>query len=92
MFKFHSWQGVLDTTFCDKVCKQLAALQWFSLGTPVSSTNKTDFHDKVESGIKHHNPNPNVSIGVFIYIVIVIVAMKSCINQHFNMLISAKCK
>jgi hypothetical protein len=41
-------KGVLDTTFCDKVCKQLAALQWFSLGTPVSSTNKTDFHTITE--------------------------------------------
>jgi hypothetical protein len=37
--------------------------QWFSLGTPVSSTNKTDRHDiaenVVESGIKHHNPLKN---------------------------------
>jgi hypothetical protein len=32
-------RGVLDTTLCDKVC------QWFSLGTPVSSTNKTDHHE-----------------------------------------------
>ena len=23
------------------------------------STNKTDSHDKTESGNKHHNPNPN---------------------------------
>ena len=35
--------------------------QRFSLGTLVSSTNKTDRHDIpeifFESGIKHHNPN-----------------------------------
>ena len=31
---------------------------WFSLGTPVSSTNKTDHHDITESCIKHQNPNP----------------------------------
>jgi hypothetical protein len=35
--------------------------RWFSLGTPVSSTNKTDHHDMianiVESGVK-----PNQSI------------------------------
>jgi hypothetical protein len=37
--------GVLDTTLCDKVCQWLAAGQWFSPGTPVSSTNKTDRHD-----------------------------------------------
>ena len=43
-------RGVLDTTLCDKVCQWLATGQWFSLGTPVSSTNKTD--------VKHHNPNP----------------------------------
>ena len=44
-------RGVLDTTLCDTVCQWLATGQWFSPGTPVSSTNKT-----VESGIKHPNP------------------------------------
>jgi hypothetical protein len=38
----HSWQGVLDTTLCDKVC------QWLSPVTLVSSTNKTDHHDLTE--------------------------------------------
>jgi hypothetical protein len=37
--------GVLDTTLCDKVCQWIATGRWFSLGTPVSSTNKTDRHD-----------------------------------------------
>ena len=37
--------GVLNTTLCDKVCQWLVAGQWFSSGTPVSSTNKTDRHD-----------------------------------------------
>jgi hypothetical protein len=50
-----SWRGVLDTTLCDKVC------QWFSPGTSVSSTNKTDRHDITEillkGGIKHHKPS-----------------------------------
>jgi hypothetical protein len=36
---------VLDTTLCDKVCQWLGTGQWFSPGTPVSSTNKTDHHD-----------------------------------------------
>jgi hypothetical protein len=43
-----------------KVCQWLAAGRWFSLGTPVSSTNKTDTQynwNIVESGVKHHNPN-----------------------------------
>ena len=47
-FESRSWQGVLDTTLCDQVCMQLVTGRWFSLGTPVSSTNKTDCHDKTE--------------------------------------------
>jgi len=34
------------TTLCDKVCQWLATGRWFSLGSPVSFTNKTDGHDK----------------------------------------------
>ena len=33
---------------CDKVCLWLAIGRWFSLGTPVSSINKTDCHDITE--------------------------------------------
>ena len=44
-FEPHSWRGVLDTTLCDNVCQWLATDWWFSPGTPVSSTNKTDCHD-----------------------------------------------
>jgi len=29
-------------TLCDNVCQWLAAGQWFSTDTPVSSTNKSD--------------------------------------------------
>ena len=52
-----SWRGVLDTTLCDKVCLWLAAGLWFSLSTLVSSTNKTECNDIVESDVKHHKPN-----------------------------------
>ena len=45
-------QGVLDTTLSDKVCQLLAADWWFSQGTPVSSTNKTDCHDITEIVLK----------------------------------------
>jgi hypothetical protein len=38
-------RGVLDTTLCDKVCQSHVAGQWFSQGTPVSFTNKTDRHN-----------------------------------------------
>ena len=39
---------ILDTTLCDKICQWLAACQWFSPGTPISSTNTTDRHDVAE--------------------------------------------
>jgi len=46
-------RGVLDTTLCDiKVCRWLATGQWFSPGTPVSSTNKTDRHNITEILLK----------------------------------------
>ena len=48
LFKSHSWRGVLDTTLFDKVCSWLATGLWFSLCTPISSTNKTDCHDIIE--------------------------------------------
>ena len=41
---------------------QHRAGRWFSPGTPVSSTNKTDRHDitqiLLKVAFKHHNPNP----------------------------------
>ena len=45
-------RGVLNTTLCDKVCQWLATGRWFSQGTPVSSTNKTDRHDITEILLK----------------------------------------
>jgi hypothetical protein len=47
-----SWRSVLNTTLCDKIC------QWFSLGTQVSSTNKTDCHYITEIVLK-------VALGIF---------------------------
>jgi hypothetical protein len=29
-FEYHSWRGVLDTTWCDKGFQWLAAVRWFS--------------------------------------------------------------
>ena len=40
--------GVLDIALCNKVCQWLAAGSWFSSGTPVSSSNKSDIHDVTE--------------------------------------------
>ena len=41
-----------STTLCDKVCQWLSTGRWFSSGTPVSSTNKTDRHDITEILLK----------------------------------------
>jgi hypothetical protein len=46
------WGGVLDTTLCAKVCQWLATGQWFSSGTVISSTNKTDCYDITEILLK----------------------------------------
>jgi hypothetical protein len=37
---------------CGKDCQWLEARQWFSQGTPVSSTNKTDRRDIAEIFLK----------------------------------------
>ena len=47
-----SWGGVLNTTLCDKVCQWLATGRWFSPGTLVPSSNKTDYHDIAEILLK----------------------------------------
>jgi len=43
---------VLDTTLCDKDYQWLAKGRWYSPGTSVSSTNKTDRHDITEILLK----------------------------------------
>jgi hypothetical protein len=50
----------------DKVYQLLAHGQWFSLGTPASSTTKTGRHDIAESGIKHNKSNQSNQT-VYIY-------------------------
>jgi len=44
-FESRSCRGVLVTTLCDKVSMWLTTVRWFSPGTPISSTYKTDRHD-----------------------------------------------
>jgi hypothetical protein len=69
---YGSWWGVLDTTVCNKVCQWPTAGRWFSPGTPVSSTNKTDSHNITEiqivllSVFKHHSPQYFELISSFI--------------------------
>ena len=45
-------RGVIDTTLCDKVCQRLTTGRWFSLGTLVSFTNKTDRQEIAEILLK----------------------------------------
>ena len=45
-------QGVFYITLCDKVYQWLATGWWFSPGTLVFSTNKTDCHDITEMLLK----------------------------------------
>jgi hypothetical protein len=45
-------RGVLDTPLCDKVCQYLAVGLWFSKGTPIFSTKKTDRPDLAEILLK----------------------------------------
>jgi hypothetical protein len=51
-FEPRSWWGAFDRTLCDKYCQWFATGQWFSPGTPVSSTNKTDRHNITEILLK----------------------------------------
>jgi hypothetical protein len=54
------------TLLRDKVCQQLAASQWFSPGTPVSFTNKTDRHHIAEVVLKVAlNTKPKLISGQF---------------------------
>jgi hypothetical protein len=52
-----------STTLCDEVCQWLATGRWFSPGTQVFSTNKTDIHDIAElSKVASNTIKPNQSI------------------------------
>ena len=52
LFKEVLTRATLFTLNCDKVCPWLAAGLWFSPGTPVTSTNKTDHYDIAETLLK----------------------------------------
>jgi hypothetical protein len=52
MSSFVSALMLSPSTFCDKVCQLLAAGRWFSPGTPVFSTNKSDRNNITEILLK----------------------------------------
>ena len=64
------------TTLCKKVCQWLATDRWFSLCSPVSSSNKTDRHDITEywllfkvalNTIKQTNKHQNMFRKAFLF-------------------------
>ena len=76
---------MLDTTLYDQVC------QWFSLGTLVSSTNKTDHHDITEILLKvvlkivtplNLDIFTLISQSDIVSIILVIQILKSVMSKH----------
>ena len=72
------------TTLCDKVCHWLATGRWFSLGTLISSTNKTNRNDITEIllkiAINTITLTPN---SLYVGLTIIIMAyMECCILQN----------
>ena len=73
--RLRSWRGVLYATLYDNVGQWLGTDRWFSSGTSVSSTNKTDRQDifeillKVALNIINLKPNEMVisCLSVYIY-------------------------
>jgi hypothetical protein len=76
------YRDVFDTTLCDKVCWWLAAGQWFSPGTLVSSTNKTELHDITVEIHQHFFPILLVSFLSFLLQLWWSVEIKSIIFIH----------
>jgi hypothetical protein len=74
------------TTICDKVCQRLATGQWFSPGTPVSSTNKTDHDDITEILLKValntiKQTKTNIQLALFL---LLIVCLSSDLGLSFS--------
>ena len=59
--------GVLDTTSYHQFCQRLSACRRFFPDTPVSSTNKTDRHDKTEISLKVALNTINLPLYLFAY-------------------------
>ena len=73
-----------STTLCDKVCQWLATGRWFSLGPPVSSTNKTDHHDITEILLKVALNTIKQTKNKNIIIIIIIISMT---NSYYTLFV-----
>jgi hypothetical protein len=76
-FRIPLRRGVLNTTLCDKVCHWLAAGRWFSPGTHISSTNKTEHHNITEILLKVVN-----TITLSLNLMVTISHLYTAGNQH----------
>ena len=68
-------RSILDTTLCNNVCQWHATGRWFSPGTTVSSTNKTDQRDITEILLKVALNTVNITKSQYINELILL-------NQH----------
>ena len=69
-------------TLCDKVRQWLAIGQWFSPGTPASSSNKTDLHTIVEimlNTIKRTNKQ------ILIYLILLYIVLPDYMSCFFSL-------
>ena len=73
----YSYEFMGGCTLC-KVCQWLATCWWFSLGTPFSSTNKTDRHDIAEGALKIITP----TIGKIIKITVCCIILSKHVSTH----------
>ena len=95
----HLWQvsgflWLLYTTLCDKVCQwSFVTGQWFSLVTPVFSSNKTatNRHDRTEILLKvvlnTINLNPNLCLSQYKICLTFPIYYVGLVNLHTNVLV-----
>ena len=87
-----SWRGIFHTTLCDRVCQWLVAVQCLSLGTPVSSTNKTDRQDITEILLKVALSTINIPLPNAKQILVSTLILLITPNTLSNVVFSFSCK
>ena len=89
-------RGLLDTTLCDEVCQWLATDQLVSPGTPVSSINKTDYHNIAEILLKMALSTITLTLTTFFFAMVLsmllwftasgytFLYLQTCLSHHFS--------
>jgi hypothetical protein len=73
----YSCEFIARCALCN-VCQWLTTCWWFSLGTPLSSTNKTDRHDIAEVALNTITP----TIGNIIKIIVCCIILNKHVRTH----------